>query len=67
MAQKFGMTWGAVAERPLPNRLQQPAATYARKGAVLRIDVKDNLVTAKVQGSRKKPYNIRITVPKFKQ
>jgi len=34
---------------------------------VLRIDVKDNLVAAKVQGSRKKPYNISITVPKFKQ
>ena len=72
MAQKFGMTWwgeqwlNALSRIDYSNRLPR-GATYARKGAVLRIDVKDNLVAAKVQGSRKKPYNISITVPKFKQ
>lgn len=72
MAQKFGMTWwgeqwlNALSRIDYSNRLPRGAA-YARKGAVLRIDVKDNLVAAKVQGSRKKPYNISITVPKFKQ
>ena len=60
MAQKFGMTWwgeqwlNALSRIDYSNRLPR-GATYARKGAVLRIDVKDNLVAAKVQGSRKKP------------
>ncbi len=34
--------------------------SYARKGQVLSIDIEAGLVKAKVQGSREKPYNIKI-------
>src|SRR6266851_1604838 len=36
--------------------------SYARNGQVLSIDIKKGDVTAKVQGSRPKPYDIRIQV-----
>src|SRR6266699_4280114 len=34
--------------------------SYARQGQVLSIDVEPGLVKAKVQGSRPKPYNVKI-------
>jgi uncharacterized Zn finger protein len=34
--------------------------SYARKGQVISIDVQKGIVTAKVQGTRSKPYNVRI-------
>lgn len=72
MAQKFGLTWWgeqwlkALARIDFSNRLPR-GATYARKGAVLNIAVSSNLISAKVQGSRKTPYKVSIIVPKFSQ
>ncbi len=36
--------------------------SYARKGQVISIDVKSGAVTAKVQGSRRKPYSVDIRI-----
>lgn len=43
------------------NRLQR-GRTYARKGQVMNIDVQPGRVTARVQGSRRTPYTVRIDV-----
>jgi len=43
------------------NRLQR-GRTYARKGQVMNIDVRPGRVTARVQGSRRKPYSVRIQI-----
>jgi uncharacterized Zn finger protein len=43
------------------NRLQR-GRTYARKGQVMSIDVQPGRVTARVQGSRRAPYVVRIDV-----
>ncbi len=43
------------------NRLQR-GRTYARKGQVLDIDVRMGRVTARVQGSRRQPYTVRIRI-----
>ena len=39
--------------------------SYARRGQVLSLQVRAGEVTAKVQGSRPKPYDVRITVAAF--
>ncbi|MDM4720166.1 SWIM zinc finger family protein [Micromonospora sp. WMMA1363] len=39
--------------------------SYARAGQVVRLDVAPGEVTAVVQGSRPRPYNVRITLPAF--
>ncbi|MGZ2801077.1 hypothetical protein AAER16_20480, partial [Pseudomonas aeruginosa] len=41
--------------------------TYARRGQVLSIDVKEGLITASVQGSRKEPYDVKIEVSTIDQ
>jgi len=41
--------------------------SYARRGQVMSIDVKEGLVTAKVQGSRPKPYQIKIALKPLSQ
>ena len=38
-----------------------------RKGAVKSIDIKGNVITAKVSGSRPTPYRVTIRVPLFKK
>jgi uncharacterized Zn finger protein len=43
------------------NRLQR-GRTYARKGQVLNINVRPGRVTARVQGSRRVPYNVSIEI-----
>ena len=43
------------------NRLQR-GRTYARKGQVLNIEVRPGQVTASVQGSRRRPYTVRIEI-----
>lgn len=40
-------------------------ATYARKGAVVGVEIKDNLISAKVKGTRPTPYRVKISIPKF--
>ena len=47
-----------------PGRLQR-GRTYARKGQVLEISVGAATVTARVQGSREKPYDVKITIPAY--
>ena len=58
----WGQRWLEVLETlNLGGRLQR-ARTYARKGQVLNIDIAPGSVHADVQGSRPKPYRIRIGV-----
>ena len=45
-------------------RLQR-GRTYARKGQVIDLDVAAGVVTANVQGTRARPYRVRIGVPAF--
>lgn len=46
------------------SRLQRGRA-YARKGQVISLDIAPGAVTAEVQGSRARPYRVRIGVPTF--
>jgi uncharacterized Zn finger protein len=46
------------------NRLQR-GRSYARKGQVMSIDVQPGRVTARVQGSRRTPYTVRINVERL--
>ncbi len=68
MAEKFGNTWWSerwlqsLANIDFENRLPR-GASYARKGAVTKIDIKGNTIEAKVQGTHK--YTVKITVPEF--
>lgn len=70
MAQKFGLTWWgerwlqSLSRIDFSNRLPR-GATYARQGAVTSIQIDDNMVLAKVQGSSPRPYSVKITIPKF--
>lgn len=45
-------------------RLQR-GRSYARKGQVISLDVDAGMVTAQVQGSRKRPYRVRIGLTAF--
>jgi uncharacterized Zn finger protein len=47
-----------------PGRLQR-GKTYARKGQVLELSVAAGAVTARVQGSRAKPYDVKVTIPAY--
>lgn len=70
MAQKFGHTWwGAEWLKSLShidyeNRIPR-GATYARKGAVESLELNGNQISAKVAGSRPRPYSVKIAVPTF--
>lgn len=70
MAKLFGNTWwGAHWLKSLDNidydnRLPR-GATYARNGRVEEVKIKENQVSAKVSGSRPKPYKVTIIVPPF--
>ena len=58
----WAQRWIAVLESfGWDNRLQR-GRSYARKGQVLAIDVHPGRVTARVQGSRRTPYTVRIQV-----
>ncbi len=48
----------------LGNRLQR-GRSYARKGQVMSLDVDAGAVTARVQGSRARPYRVRIGIAAF--
>jgi uncharacterized Zn finger protein len=66
--QRFGQTWWATrwigALEPLMDsaRLRR-GRTYARKGQVMEIQVEPGRVEARVQGSRRRPYKVRIDIP----
>jgi uncharacterized Zn finger protein len=71
-AARFGLTWwgqrwiaalealGASYENRLPR-----GRTYARKGTVTDLTVDAGSVTALVQGSRLRPYRVRLQLPVF--
>lgn len=68
---KFGKHWwsrrwtGVLESFGWSNRLQR-GRRYARKGQVLDIDVRPGQVTARVQGSRPRPYDVCIRVEPLK-
>ena len=68
----FGKTWWgsewlkSLSHIDHANRIPRGSA-YARKGAVKSISVKDNVITARVSGSRPTPYRVTIVAPLFKQ
>ncbi len=70
MAKDFGKTWwgeawlNALANIDYSNRIPR-GARYARNGSVKSIAIKDNVIEARVQGSRFTPYKETISVNKF--
>lgn len=70
MAKNFGKTWwgeqwlNSLSNIDFSNRLPR-GSSYANKGAVKSIDINGNKITAKVQGSQPRPYDVAITVPSF--
>ncbi len=69
MAQ-YGRTWWgeqwlkALDRIDFSNRLDR-GRSYANKGMVTSIKINENMVQAKVKGSRPKPYDITLIVPPF--
>ena len=72
MAQTFGKTWWgsewlkALTHIDYANRIPR-GARYARNGAVQSIEVKGNVIYARVSGSRPTPYKVIICVPTFSE
>ena len=70
MAKKYGNTWWgqqwlkALEHIDFDNRLPR-GRTYANKGAVLDIEINNNRVSSKVQGSSPRPYKQQIAIPLF--
>jgi len=70
MALSFGKTWwgeqwlNSLNNIDYSNRLPR-GASYARKGAVEKIKIDGNHISAKVKGSRPRPYNVDIILPPF--
>jgi uncharacterized Zn finger protein len=63
----IGETWwskrwiGVLESFDMGKRLTR-GKSYARKGQVISIDVEKGIVRAKVQGTRKKPYQVKISL-----
>ena len=70
MRLSYGNTWwgkqwlNALKNIDFSNRLPR-GRSYAKKGAVLSIDIQENSIYAKVQGSRSQPYTVEFTIPAF--
>ena len=70
MASNYGKTWwgqqwlNSLNNIDYSNRLPR-GASYARKGAVKKINISSNRIKAKVAGSRATPYNVDIIIPPF--
>jgi len=68
MKQIFGKTWwgkrwlDSLTKIDFENRIQR-GSRYARNGSVQNVQVVDNQIIARVQGSRRLPYKVEITVP----
>ncbi|MEM1122269.1 MAG: SNF2-related protein, partial [Bacteroidota bacterium] len=71
MRKSYGNTyWGkewlnSLTQIDYSNRLPR-GRTYANKGAAKDIQIEGNRITAKVQGSRRRPYDVSVSVKKFK-
>ncbi len=67
---KFGQTWwgqqwlNALRNIDYSNRLPR-GARYANNGSVKNIEITRNIIEAKVQGTRVRPYRIDIVLPPF--
>jgi uncharacterized Zn finger protein len=66
-SKKFGQTWWAsrwlaALERLVDSGRLSRGRSYARSGQVLNIDITTGRVTAQVQGSRPKPYKVKIDI-----
>ncbi len=57
--------WIAVLESYGWNNRLQRGRSYARRGQVLNIEIQPGRVSARVQGSRRTPYTVRIQVTKL--
>lgn len=70
MASTYGKTWwgeqwlNSLNNIDYSNRLPR-GASYARKGSVVKIDIKGNQIKARVQGTRPSPYKVDIIMPPF--
>lgn len=70
MAKDFGKTWwgeawlNSLKDIDYSNRIPR-GARYARNGSVMSVVIKDNIIDARVQGSRRTPYKELIVVNKF--
>ncbi len=66
----IGQTWWSgrfvevLEDIGLGNRLQR-GRNYARRGQVISLDVDAGMVTARVQGSRARPYRVRVGITAF--
>lgn len=67
---RYGQTWWgaewlkALAHIDFSNRLPR-GRNYANKGAVRNINISGNTIKAKVQGTRRTPYSVKLGVPEF--
>ena len=52
--------WIEILEGSIDSARLARGRSYARRGQVVDIDIEPGLVTASVQGTRKKPYQIRL-------
>ncbi len=70
MVENYGKTWWgqqwlkSLNNIDYSNRLPR-GSSYARKGAVLKLDILENRIKAKVKGSQPRPYNVDIILPPF--
>ena len=70
--QSFGKTWWgsewlkSLTHIDYANRIPRGSA-YANKGSVRSIEVKGNVIMAKVSGRRPTPYKVTIRIPSFKK
>lgn len=70
MGKTFGNTWwgmqwlNALSNIDYDNRIPR-GKTYANNGYVQKIQLKGNIINAKVRGSRPRPYSVMIVVPPF--
>jgi len=70
MATQFGKTWWgehwlrSLENVDYDNRLPR-GASYARNGYVKEVKIKENMINAKVSGSRPSPYKVNLIVPPF--
>lgn len=70
MRKTYGNTWwgkqwlNALADIDYSNRLPR-GRSYANRGLAKEIVIKGNRISAKVQGTRPLPYQVKFTVPKF--
>ena len=70
MKLQYGNTWWgsewlkALEKADYENRLPR-GRVYARGGAVISMRQKRETLTAKVQGSRRTPYEVTLTLPPF--